>query len=188
MQNARPSFISPLARLGGAARPLLDGRAQTIGEAPVLGQGCWVGDYALIGTGCRVGNDTIIDHQVVIEADVTIGHRTLLCYRAQVCAEASIADDCVIGGFIGERSIVGQGARIFGSLVHRHPRTWGGWDDDASMQDGPQIGAGAFVAFGAVIVGAIAVGNCAYIGANSVITCAVAPHVVIPPGSVWQAS
>ena len=165
-------------------RPLLDGRAQDLGSAPNFGDETWVGEQVLVGGGSVIGDKTILDHYVIVESDVVIGRESLACYRAQICAGAQIGDRCVLGGFIGERSTIGSNCRVFGSLVHRHPRNWGGWDDDSSMVDGPRLDDGVFIAFGAVVVGNVHLGEGVYIGANAVVCCDLPPGFVVGPGEV----
>jgi len=180
------TFVSDTAKLGFVARPLLTGKAQAAGTMPVLGAGVWIGEQVLVGTGCRIGDGVILDHQVIVESDVQIGCRTLACYRAHICSEVVAGDDCILGGFIGERSQIDDGARVFGALVHRHPRQWGGWDDDESMTMGPRIREGAFIAFGAVIVGDVTIGTGAYVGANAIVRGDVPARQVVAPGELWR--
>lgn len=176
------------ARLDVKYRPLLTGKSFLATQQPARASSVHLGEFVILGEGVRLGEGVIIDHHVVIEQDVTIGAKSLFCYRAQVCAQARIGSDCVIGGFIGERSVIGDGARVFGSLVHKHPRHVGGWDDDAEEADGPRIGDGVFVGFGAVIVGNISIGAKAYIGANAVVCSDVTSGAKIAPCSLWQDS
>jgi UDP-3-O-[3-hydroxymyristoyl] glucosamine N-acyltransferase len=142
----------------------------------------------VLGQAVALEQGVIIDHGCIVEGDVTIGANTLLCYRAHVCADSQIGQNCVIGGFIGERSTIGNDSRIFGSLVHSHPRGWRGWDDEDQMAGGPKIGACVLVAFGAVIVGQIEIGDGAYIGANAVVCEDVPPGQSVAPASTWQPS
>jgi acetyltransferase-like isoleucine patch superfamily enzyme len=166
-------------------RPLLNGFAQDEEPPPEMASDVWVGDQVLIGGGTTIGDGAILDHQVIVESDVQFGRRSLACYRAQICAGAIIGDGCVVGGFIGERSQLGDNCRVFGALVHRHPRECGGWDDEDAMVEGPILGVGVFVAFGAVVVGNIKIGDGAYIGANAVVTKDVPPGRTIGPAQVW---
>lgn len=165
----RSAEIAKTARIGVPYRPLLTGAKYQPERQTKVNAGVFVGEYAIIGEGAHLGSSCIIDHFCIIEPEVTIGSGTLVCYRAQVCSESQIDSDCVIGGYIGERSKISRGARVFGSLVHNHPRNFAGWDDDDSMQSGPRIGSRVFIGFGAVIVGSISIGNGSYIGANAVV-------------------
>lgn len=167
-------------------RPLLNGQRQNHGKPPMLADDVWIGDGVVIGGGTRIAAGAILDHHVIVEQDVSIGPRSLVCYAAQICESVSIGADCVIGGFIGERSIIGDDCRVFGSLVHKHPRNWIGWDECAAMVDGPRLGDGVFVAFGAVIVGDVAIGDRAYIGVNAVVTVDVPADETIGPLMCWS--
>jgi serine acetyltransferase len=142
----------------------------------------------VLGQSVTLEKGVIIDHGCIVECDVKIGENTLLCYRAHVCADSQIGQNCVIGGFVGERSAIGDNSRIFGSLVHSHPRGWRGWDDDDQMVTGPKIGSRVLVGFGAVIVGQIEIGDGAYIGANAVVCEDVPSGQSIAPATTWQPS
>jgi UDP-3-O-[3-hydroxymyristoyl] glucosamine N-acyltransferase len=146
------------------------------------------GEFCVLGQAVSLERGVIIDHGCIVESDVKIGENTLLCYRAHVCADSQIGQNCVIGGFIGERSVIANNSRIFGSLVHSHPKGWRGWDDDDQMAMGPRIGCSVLVAFGAVIVGQIEIGDGVYIGANAVVCGDVPSGTSVAPASLWQPS
>lgn len=169
-------------------RPLVNGAAQERGKPPAFAEGVWTGENVVVCGGARLAPGAILDHNVIVEQDVSIGPRSLLCYASQVCEGAAIGSDCVIGGFIGERSTIGNNCRVFGSLVHRHPRAWLGWDEAEAMVDGPRLGDGVFIAFGAVLVGDILVGDRVYVGANAVVTADVPDGTTIGPLVHWSKS
>jgi len=41
-----------------------------------------------------------------------------LIYGAHVCNE--VKNSCVIGGLVGERTVIGNDCRIFGKIIHTH--------------------------------------------------------------------
>ena len=179
--------IASTAIIGVRSRPLLTGHPIDDCGKVSIGPDVFVGEYALIGCGVSLGEGCIVDHGCIVETDATVGAGSLLCYRAQVGGESRVGANCVVGGFVGERSVIEDGARVFGSLVHRHPRSrWKNWDALDAMVDGPTIGRQAFIAFGAVIVGAIQIGENAYIGANAVVCKSIRAKGFVRPGSFIQ--
>jgi UDP-3-O-[3-hydroxymyristoyl] glucosamine N-acyltransferase len=172
-------------RLDTPYRPLLTGKEYVPRGKSQIADNVHIGEFSVLGRGVALGVGVIVDHHVIIEQDCRVGDRTVICYRAQVCAESIIGSDCVIGGFVGERSTIGDRVRIFGSLVHNHRRSVGGWDDEEEAATGPTINDGAFIAFGAVAVGAVFIGETAYIGANAVVRKDVPPGAFVPPLSFW---
>lgn len=166
-------------------RPLLTGKEFLHAGKSHFGKGVHIGEYCILGRGVILEDGVIVDHQVIIEQDCRIGERTLVCYRAQVCAESTIGSGCVVGGFVGERSSIGDRVRIFGALVHNHGRPAGGWDDEDQAATGPKVEDEAFIAFGAVIVGAVSIGRKAYVGANAVVRKDVPAGAFVPATSFW---
>lgn len=139
----------------------------------------WVGNYCSIGQGVVIEQGVIIDHNCTVESSVHIGRNTLLTYRSIVGSETDIGDDCVIGGFIGERSKIGNQCQIFGDIVHEHLNPLKGWDAEDSMEDGAQISGMVFMGFGSKITKPIVVGSNVYICPNAVVTKDVPPfHIV----------
>jgi acetyltransferase-like isoleucine patch superfamily enzyme len=157
------------AVIGKPFRRLLNGKQETNGKT-VIGKQVYIGFYSLVGAKTEIGSHTIIDDFSVIESDVSVGKKCLIIYRGQICNEAYIGDNCVIGGLIGERTIVGNNCRIFGKIVHSQNDPSLPWDGDESEEKATKIKDFAFVAFGAVVAGNITLGFKSYVLAGSVIT------------------
>ncbi|HEY4831234.1 MAG TPA: hypothetical protein VIH61_01555 [Waddliaceae bacterium] len=155
--------------IGKPFRRLLDGKQEKKGKT-VIGKQVYIGFYSLIGARTEIGSHTIIDDFSVIESDVRVGTRNLIIYRGQICNEARIADNCVIGGLIGERTIVGNNCRIFGKIVHSQNDPSLPWDGDGSEEKAAKIKDFAFVAFGAIVAGNVTLGYRSYTLAGAVIT------------------
>jgi len=94
----------------------------------------------------------------------------LVIYRAQVCNEAKIGIACVIGGFVAERVVVGDGARVFGKIVHSQHNPAVGWDARDAVEPSAVVEAGAFIGFDALVIGGITIGMRAYVCAGAVVT------------------
>jgi acetyltransferase-like isoleucine patch superfamily enzyme len=165
----RSAKIKKGAIIGKPFRRLLDG-TQEHTEKTILNKHVYIGFYSIVGAGTGIGSNSIIDDFSVVESRVKIGERTLLIYRAQVCNDAHIGDNCVIGGLIGERTIIGNGCRIFGKVVHSQQNPLLPWDAEDSEEESVTIKDFAFVGFGAVIAGKVTIGYKAYILAGSIVT------------------
>lgn len=158
------------AVLGKPFRPLLDGDAEQILVPTVIGPNAYVGYYAIVGSGSVLSSGAIVDDHCSIESEVTIGDRSLVIYRAQICNEARVGRDCVIGGFVAERVVVGDRARVFGKVVHSQHDPSRGWDAQEAMEASAVVEAGAFVGFDALVIGEIVVGAKAYVCAGAIVT------------------
>jgi acetyltransferase-like isoleucine patch superfamily enzyme len=165
----RSADIKKGAIIGKPFRRLLDGTQERTKKTILHGK-VYIGFYSIVGTGTEIGSHSIINDFSVVESGVKIGKRTLLIYRAQVCNDARVGDDCVIGGLIGERTTIGNRCRIFGNIVHSQENPSLPWDGDESEEKAPTIKDFAFVGFGAVIAGEITLGYKAYILAGAIIT------------------
>ena len=138
-----------------------------------------MGYYSLIGAGTELGSRVIVDDQCSVECDVVIGERTLVIYRAQICSEATIGSGCVVGGFVAERTTIGDRARVFGKFVHSQHHPNSGWDSDESIEPSAVVGAGAFVGFGAKVIGRVNLGGGCYVCAGAIVTKDVPPGFIV---------
>ena len=155
----------------------IKGRRLRARPMTVLGRNCQIGANVTIMKGTHVRNRVAIDDHCYVEQDVDIGGRTILTYHAIVCNGARIGDDCIIGGFIGERCRVGADSRVFGSLVHRQDDPAADWD--SLEEPAPVLGHHVLVGFGAVVIGDITVGPRSIIGAGALVTKKVAAGSIV---------
>lgn len=163
------AYVCDGAIIGKPFRRLLDGTQESL-RTTYIRKNTYIGYYSTIGTGCKIGHDTIIDDQCIIESKVEIGAHTLIIYRAQICNGVKIGNECIIGGFIGERTSVGDNCRIFGKIVHSQRNPALGWDDDNAMEESAVIENHAFIGFDALVIGKVKIGRRAYICAGAIIT------------------
>lgn len=180
------------AVLGKPFRPLLEGDAEDTQEPTVVGPNTYVGYYAVVGSGSMLASGAIIDDHCSIESEVRLGNRSLVIYRAQICNEARVGCDCVIGGFVAERVVIGDRARMFGKVVHSQYDPSRGWDAQEAIESSAIIEAEAFVGFDALVIGEITIGTRAYVCAGTIVTRNVpAGHVAygvnkIVSADMWQ--
>lgn len=155
--------------VGKPFRRFLDG-TQELPQKTHIGEKVYIGYYSVIGAGSVIGPEVIVDDYCIIESRVMIGRHSLINYRAQICNDARIGEECVIGGFMGERTVVGNGCRVFGQIVHMQHNPSLGWDDDDAMETSAVIEDEAFVGFNALVIGGVTVGRKAYICAGAIVT------------------
>jgi acetyltransferase-like isoleucine patch superfamily enzyme len=167
---ASSARIMPGAVIGKKFRKLLTGVYDKEDYPTRIGENVYIGYYCLIGNGTKIGKDSVIDDKTVIESGVRIGRRTLTIYGAQLCNDVETGDNCIIGGFIGERTKIGKYCRIFGSIVHTQLNPMNPWDDDNSEEMHVRIEDKVFIGFNTVVAGDIVIGPKVYVLAGSVIT------------------
>jgi len=157
-----------------------------------IGRNCYVGYYSVIGAGSTIEEGGIVDDHCTVEGDVVLGARTLLIYRAQVCNEACVGSQCVIGGFVAERVVIEDRVRLFGKIVHSQRDPSRPWDALDSIEDSAIVKAGAFVGFDALVAGKVVIGANAYVCAGAIVTRDVPPqHVAygvnkVVPARDWK--
>lgn len=159
------------AIIGKPFRPLLDAGADVTGEArTVIREDAYVGYYAVVGSGSVLAKGVIVDDHCSIESDVTLGERSLIIYRAHICNDAQVGRECIIGGFVAERVVVGDRARVFGKVVHSQHDPTVGWDAPEAVEPSAVLEPGTFVGFDALVVGKVVLGAMSYVCAGALVT------------------
>ena len=141
-----------------------------------------------------------------VSASAEIGSGTKVWHRAQICAGASVGDECIIGSgvyidrdvIVGNRVKIQTGAQLYhGSEVEdgvfigplaclsndRHPRaitTDGRLQSDADWELGRiRVRFGASLGAGAIVLPGVVVGRFAMVGAGAVVTSDVPDHALV---------
>jgi len=165
--------------IGSKPRPLLGRDADFSSEDNLNGENIWIGSFCNIGMNVSIGAGTIISDGTFIEESVKIGSESLTAYRCTICSNVTIGNNCVIGGFIGENTKIGNRCRIFGDIVHEHLEPLKDWDAETSQEKGPTIHDNVFIGFGAIITKPVEIYNNSYILPNSIVSEDVPPfHIV----------
>ena len=180
------------AVIGKPFRPLIGVTVEEAKAETVIGPRTYIGYYSLMGSGTVIEEGVVLDDFSVIESLVNIGRNTLVIYHGQICNEARIGHDCVIGGFVAERVVVGNRSRIFGKIVHSHHNPSLAWDAPEAEEGSATIEDGVFIGFDAIVIGQINVGAGAYICAGAIVNRNVpSRHIAhgvnkIVPHSEWR--
>ena len=169
-----------------------------IGFSSCIGYGPITDDSAHIGDGVRVGAFCVIEHGVHIAAGVEIDHycriacgarigaKTRILYGAQVFNDVQIGRNCIIGGNLVDRTIVGDEVTYQGNTAHSHRDPTGDWDE--TEEPSPVIERGSVVAIGALLIGGIRIGPRAYVAAGEIVKCDVPEETVLNDGELQPLS
>lgn len=176
-----PVSIGEFSIIGKPPRlPSIDGQQvgapQRLGGT-VIGRGSVLGSYVLVEQGARIGRGCIVETGSVIESGVSIGEGSFIVHGARVGADASVGADCVIGGFVAERSVIGNHCRVLGKLIHRQLDPTVGWDE--ASEPSPVLDAHVFVAATAVVIGQVRLASHVYVVAGAVVTKDVPPRSIV---------
>jgi acetyltransferase-like isoleucine patch superfamily enzyme len=170
--------VAPSAVIGAPYRRLQHGAWNRLNRATTIGARCDIGPFCVVGEEAVIGEGAILDSYTLVGWGATIGNNVIATHRASIGAKARIGDDCVIGGLICERSVVGNGSRVFGDLIHRQLDTTIPWDDPEAMENSPTLEDEVFIGWGATVVGDIKIGKGAYVCAGATVTRDVDPGTI----------
>ncbi len=149
------TFIHPTAVVAPSAR---------IGRGTKVWMNAQVREEAQVGSDCIIGKDAYVDFQVVIGDRCKIQNGALL-YHATTLEE---------GVFIG------PGAILTNDRVPRALTREGNLAGAADWQSGHiQIGRGASIGAGAILLTDLKIGEYALVGAGAVVTRDVPPHALV---------
>lgn len=171
--------VAPTAVIGAPYRRLQQGEWQRLNRPTTIAAHCDIGPFCVVGDESLIGEGTILDSYSLIGWGATVGKNVIVTHRASVDAKAWVGDDCVIGGLICERSVVGNGCRVFGDLLHRQLRPSIPWDAPEAMEDSPILEDGVFIGRGARVIGGIKIGKDVYVCAGATVTRGVDPGKIV---------
>lgn len=188
----KPTHIGEGSIIDATPRPLLGYPREATERSSTFGKNVWVGAHCIIARGVNFGSNVVVSDGSHIEERVTVGNDSLLTYRCLIGSDSIIGKKCVIGGFIGENTTIGDGCRIFGSILHHHVDPTKDWDAPSAMEKGPTLAPLVFVGFGARITKPVQIDNNVYICPNAIVSVDVPPfHVVrgvneLIPAEDWE--
>ncbi len=134
----------------------------------IISHGCYIGTQVLIEEGVRIGPNCIIESKCVIEKGTVISSNTLVVHGARILQEVQIANDCVIGGFIADRAVIGEHCKVLGALLHKQDDPYLPWDDN--IEPSPTLGENVFVGVGAIVLGDVHISDNVYICSGAIVT------------------
>jgi len=166
--------------VGVEQRPLIVPSQNNITEDnSKFGEKIWIGSLCVVGKNVEFKDNVILSDGSFVEEGVKIGKNTILVYKCLVCADVIIGDNCIIGGFIGENTEIGNNCRIFGDIVHEHIDPSKNWDAPTSMEKGAVIKNNVFIGFGAKITKPIIIDHHVYILPNTIVSINVPSYHIV---------
>ena len=141
-----------------------------VAEDAQIGSGVKIWDLAQVREGATVGAESVIGRGVYVDYGVIVGARCKVQNHAQIYSPAVLGD----GVFVGPAAVVTN---------DRYPRAV---SPDTSFKDtnawtplGVQIGDGASIGAGAILVGGVTVGTWSVVGAGAVVATDVAAFALV---------
>jgi acetyltransferase-like isoleucine patch superfamily enzyme len=145
--------------------------SSTIRIAPDVQLGRNVKVYAFVNLyGCEIGDDSRIGTFVEIQKDVRVGKRVKISSHTFICSGVSIEDEVFIGhGVMFTNDKFPRAANADGS-----PQTEADWTTVPTL-----VKRGASIGSNATILCGVTIGECAIVGAGSVVTHDVPPDAIV---------
>ena len=181
----KTAHIHPTTRFNGNASVgfcSYVGYEATETEPVHVGDGARIGAFCLIEGGVYLADRVEVDHYCRISYGSQIGTGTRVLYRAQIFDKVSVGENCIIAGELVDRTIVEDWVRFQGETAHSHTDTTGSWDD--TEEPSPTIKRGSVVGVGAILIGEITIGPCAYVAAGERVTCDVPEGMFLKGGEL----
>ncbi len=171
--------VAHTAVIGAPYRRLQQGKWDRLNRPTTIGAHCEIGPLCVVGEEAVIGEGTVLDSYTLVGGGATIGKNVIATHRASIGVKARIGDDCVIGGLICERGVVGNGSRVFGDLIHRQLDPTMPWDAPEARENSPVLEDDVFIGWGATVVGDIKIGKGTYVCAGATVTRDVDPGQIV---------
>lgn len=140
----------------------------------------FVGNNGVIRSGTvmyhntKAGSNFDCGHNVLIREGSIIGDNVYVYSGTQINKDVVIGDSCIISGYLGNGSVVESNVKMFGDLIHKHKNIY-----SPEHEPAPLIKSGAFVGWGAKVIGGVVIGENATIGAGAVVVGDVPPETTV---------
>lgn len=161
----------------------LVGHATTIGDfvEPFrrgrIGSNARIGRFALIEGGVQIGSEFFLDDYSAVYSGSRIGSNVRLLYGKKIYGRSVVGNNCIIGGNLPERCVVGDDVTFMGEVAHSHYDPTREWD--STDEPSPKIGRGTVVGVNALLVGGVDIGEGCYVSAGEIL------RHDLPSGSVY---
>lgn len=158
-------YVGTFSELGKLHRT--QRHAEPDGAVPLtsIGSHVVIESHCVIYAGAMLEANVICNDFVSIGGGTTVGHGAKLQYRGQIHDRVRIGSGCRIGGFLCDETIIGPNTSFYGKSVHRYPK------HGASHVGGaPRIGSDVVVAFDALVIGPVTVGDDSYVAPGAIVT------------------
>lgn len=147
-----------------------------IGKNPTIGKFCF------IEGGVSIGDDFVLDDYCAVYSGARIGNNVKLLYGKKIYGNAIVGNDCIIGGNVPERCVLGDRVTFMGEVAHSHYNPTLDWD--TTDEPSPTIGEGSIIGVNAIIVGGISIGKNCYVSAGEIIRTDLEDNMVFIKGNV----
>ena len=136
-------------------------------QETIIGDNAKIGRFSIIEGNVVIGDNFELDDYCVVYANATIGNNVKLLYSKKIYGKSIIGNDCIIGGNIPERCILGNRVTFMGEVAHSHYDPTKDWD--TTDEPSPIIGEGSIIGVNAILVGGRRIGKNCYVSTGEIL-------------------
>jgi len=141
-----------------------------------------IGAFCVIYFGVTLYEGSFIDDYSKICTGSKIGKATQVLYGKHVYDNATIGENCIIGGHIADRTVIEDNVTYLGEIAHSHRHADVNWDETEELS--PLIKRGSFIGVNSLIIGPRQIGPCAFIGAAEIVRTDVGERMALVSGKI----
>ncbi len=149
-----------------------------------VGKNGTIGSYVMLEDNIQIGNRFSIDDYCAIYSGAKIGDDLILCYGKKIYSNSIVGNNCIIGGNICERMVIGDRVTFMGEVAHSHYNPTQDWN--TTDEPSPKIGIGSIVGVNAIIVGGITIGDNCYVSAGEILRSNLPDHSVFIKNKIYS--
>ena len=136
-------------------------------QKTIIGDNAKIGRFGIIEGNVIIGDNFELDDYCAVYANATIGNNVKLLYSKKIYGKSIIGNDCIIGGNVPERCILGDRVTFMGEVAHSHYNPAKDWDN--TDEPSPIIGEGSIIGVNALLIGGIQIGKNCYVSAGEIL-------------------
>lgn len=148
----------------------------------VIGDNVEIGAFCVIEAGVVIGGNVKVAHHAIVASGAEIGEGSLIVDAVRVDRRARIGRNCVIGGNVSDRAILGDDVTFMGGMAHVYADATEPWEGTDEIS--PIIRTGTVIAQAAQIIGGITIGEGCYVAAGELVRSDVPPRSFVGGGTV----
>lgn len=149
-----------------------------------IGLNLQIGAFSIIENDVLIGDNCEIGNYCTIYSDSKIGNDVKILSGSRVYWDAVVGNRCIINGYVSANVIIEDDVRFFGRIAHSHRDHTLDWEN--TVEESPIFKKGSFIGLGALIIGAVVIGEGAYISAGEKIQYNVPPNSIVYKGKMYN--
>lgn len=176
-------FVHPRVQIG---KDVTIGHGSIVGygtqddEETIIEDGVSIGAFCVVNLGATLRTGVTLDDYCKVSQGAVIGRMTRILYGKHVYDDASIGENCIIGGHVADRTTIEDNVTFMGEIAHSHRDASLDWDE--TEEESPVIRRGSVIGVNSLIIGPRQIGPCAYVAAGEIVRTDVGKRMLLSKG------